>query len=163
MLTHYCYCWDTVPISLAVKINARKLHSFSSISLSPLITLYSLSNHKSSPISFTSSTVQIHLGDLVVFVFKLYAICFAKSSLILFSPRSCSNLCSCLLTGSVSNFWILETFSLPQKPHCYLIIWILLLPFWLLFLFASAYISWDSVVVLQIYNAFGVLQLTSPF
>lgn len=102
-------------LSLAVKINTKKSHIFSSISSSPLVTLCSLSSHQTSPISFTGSLIQVYLSDLVVFVFKLYAICHGKSILILFSPRSYSNFCSCLFTSFMLNFYILKTFSFPQR------------------------------------------------
>lgn len=102
-----------MPISIAMKSNAKKLCNLSSVSLSPLITLHSLPNHQTSPTSFTGFLVQIHLDDLMLFVLILYAFYFAKSNSVHFSLRLYSLFF--LLTGSLSNFWILKTFSFPQR------------------------------------------------
>lgn len=104
LIFHCYYQLKAVPISLAVKINAKKLHIFSSISSSLFTTLYRLSSHQTSPISFTGFLIQVHLSDPVVPGFRPYAICYGKSILILFFSRSYSNLYSCLLTLSASNF-----------------------------------------------------------
>lgn len=107
-----------MPISIAIRSNAGKSCNLSSIS--PLIILHRLSNHQISPTSFTCFLVQMHLDYLMLFVFKLYAFYFAKSTAVLFSLRQYSLFF--LLTRSVSNFWILKSFSLPQRTLVILII-----------------------------------------